>query len=133
MQSPYHFFLKHAGYSHGKGETKQQGRIRCARRLADDERKARIGGFSYVWDVDPHSTSAEWIDDNEDGGRNCDPWQTWQCCMLNADGRIVASLHSIDFGRDGSPWGEPYKRVVEAELAADGLTNEPQNVYGQRS
>ena len=25
------------------------------------------------------------------------------------------------FGRDGSPWGDPYRRVVEAELAGQHL------------
>lgn len=123
----YQFFLKHAGYSYKTGEeTPMQGRIRCARQLAAVERKARDGGFSYNWSVDPDIRSDDWIADNEDGGRNCDPWQTWQCAMYNADGQIVNSLHSIDFGRDGEPWGDPYKRVVEAELALDGLTNPPQ-------
>ena len=124
--SPYHFFLKHAGYNYAKGETKMQGRIRCARALAKAEREARDGGFCYRWSIDPCTTSADWIDGREDGGRDNDPWQTWQCAMYNADGRIVASLHGIDFGRDGNPWCDPYRRVVEAELAIEGLTNEPQ-------
>ena len=122
----YHFFLKHAGFSYGNGETKLQGRQRCAKQLSKVERAAHEAGFTFEWSIDPHSTSADWIDNNEDGGRNRDPWQTWQCCMRNADGRIVNSLHSIDFGRDGRPWGDPYRRVVEAELSIDGMTNEPQ-------
>jgi hypothetical protein len=125
--NPYQFFLKHAGQSYNPAtETQMQGRIRNARHLAEVERKARDGGFFYIWSIDPDCLSSDWIDDNEDGGRNNDPWQTWQCAMYNSDRRIVNSLHGIDFGRDGSPHGDTYKRVVEAELALDGLTNEPQ-------
>lgn len=125
--NPYQFFLKHAGYSYKPGEeTPMRGRIRCARALARAEREARDSGFSYQWSIDPSSNSIDWIDDNEDGGRNCNPWSVWQCAMHNANRRIVNSLHAIDFGRGGVPWGDPYKRVVEAELALDGLTNPPQ-------
>lgn len=131
--NPYQFFLKHAGYSYDpKTQTPIQGRIRGARALARAEREARDGGFYYTWELDDY-LSSEWIPDNEDGGRNCDPWQTWRCAMFRADnqetnarGGCVASLHGIDLGRDGEPWGDPYKRVVEAELAIDGLTNPPQ-------
>lgn len=126
MLTPYHFFLKHAGYSYGNGETKQQERIRCARALAKNERAASKGGFTYVWSVDPHTDSSDFSDESP-------AWSLWQCCMLNADGRIVNSLHAIDFGRDGEPWGDPYQRVVEAELASEGLTNKPQGFYGRKS
>lgn len=125
----YQFFLKHAGYSYDpKAETVMQGRIRCARALAKDEREARNGGFTYAWSIDEISTSAEF--DNDDfNGSNSDPWQLWQCVMLNEEGRIVNSLHGIDFGRDGSPYGDSYRRVVEAELAGEGMTNGPQGAY----
>ena len=119
----YQFFMKHAGTSHNpQTETRMQGKIRGARALAKAEREARDGGFTYAWTIDPMSDSSDFEDSSE-------PWQLWQVCMLNADGRIVASLHGIDFGRDGSPYGDAYKRVVEAEIALDGLTNEPQDVY----
>ncbi len=116
----YQFFLKHAGYSHDpKTETAMQGRIRCARELATDERAARNAGFTFAWSVDPCCDSSDF-----DGSKK--PWELWQCLMYNADGRIVNALGGIDFGRDSSPYGNSYKRVVEAELCADGLTNEPQ-------
>jgi hypothetical protein len=120
MQSAYQFFLKHAGYSYDpKTEKPIDGRRRCARELASVERIARYGDYDYHWSIDPHTDSSDFDDSDE-------PWQLWQCCMVNSDGRIVASLHGIDFGRDGSPWSSSYRRVVEAELAIDGLTNEPQ-------
>lgn len=137
----YQFFLKHAGYSWDpKTQTPMQGRIQCARRLAAAERKARDAGISYQWELNPLESSAEWCEDNEDGGRNCNPYSTWVCRAIGYCGspddtetcedreykccenpRIVASLGGIDFGRDGEPWGNPYRRVVEAELALEAL------------
>lgn len=126
----YQFFLKHAGYSHDPMiETAMQGRIRCARGLAKDEREARNAGFTFAWSVDPDSNSAGMEESIEPADYFTDPYPHYQCCMLNADGRIVNSLHGIDFGRDGSPYGDSYKRVVEAELAGEGMTNEPQGTY----
>ena len=132
----YRFFLKHAGYRYRPSETKMQGRIRCAREMAKAERAARDGGFSYRWSVDETASSADWITADDDYKQGySDPWQVWQCAMLNSDGRVVASLHGIDFGRDGEPWGNPYMRVVEAELAGEGISAEPQghsNTYWHR-
>ncbi|MCR4302123.1 MAG: hypothetical protein NUV51_10970 [Sulfuricaulis sp.] len=125
----YQFFLKHAGYSYSpETESPMQGRIRVARALAKAERKARDMGISFQWEMDDY-LSSEWIDANKDGGRNCDPWHTWYCCarppIEDADtygaGEVLASLGGIDFGRDGEPWGDPYRRVVEAELAIEAL------------
>jgi hypothetical protein len=111
------FFLENAGFSYNpKTETQEQGKMRCARILAKAERQASERGFFYRWSIDPHNDSSDFDDDHE-------PWQLWQCSMYNADGRIVNSLHGIDFGRDVEPWGNNYRRVVEAELATDGLTN----------
>jgi len=115
----YQFFLKHAGYSHNPAtETHMQGRIRCARQLAAAERWARDAGYSFSWDIDDY-LSSEWIADNEDGGRNRSPWQTWCCIAHDANGKVQSILGGIDFGRDGKPWSDPYKRVVEAELASE--------------
>lgn len=123
----YQFFMKHAGYSYDpKTETPMQGRIKCARELAKAERAARDGGFSYQWEIDTGRTSADWIEAGQDGSHGHSPWGTWQCSMYDAQGRTVAGLCGIDFGRDKEPWGDPYRRVVEAELAIDGLTNTPQ-------
>ena len=119
-QSAYHFFLEHAGYCwNPKIETQLQGRRRCAKSMATDEAAARDGGFYYRWSGDPDINSSEFSDETP-------AWGLWQCAMYNERGQIVASLHGIDFGRDNEPWGNPYKRVVEAELASEGLTNEPQ-------
>jgi len=118
----YHFFLKWAGWSYDpKKETKIQGRQRCARELAHAERKAYDKGLTFHWAIDVGYLSSEWIDDDEDGGKNHDPWLTWFCVAKNKRGTVVASLSGIDFGRDGEPWGDPYRRVVEAELASEAF------------
>jgi hypothetical protein len=118
--TPYHFFLANAGYSYDpKTETPMQGRIRCAQDLAYAEKHAREAGASFEWSHDVDSTSADWIAPHNDGGRLRDPWYAWVCLARGADGKVFASLGGIDFGRDGSPWGDPYRRVVEAELACE--------------
>lgn len=113
MKSPYHFFLAHAGYSYDpRTETPMQGRIRCAQTLAYAERCALNSGCSFEWSIDPDITSREWTNE-------APAWSTWRCVARDAEGKVFASLHGIDFGRDGEPWGDPYRRVVEAELACE--------------
>lgn len=116
--APAAFFWTHAGYSHNPAtETPEQGRKRGAQALADAALLASLAGVSFGWQVDPDTTSADWIEGRKDGSRYRDPWATWGCVLRGPDGVTLASLWGIDFGRGGEPWGEPYRRVVEAELA----------------
>jgi hypothetical protein len=104
------FFHEHAGWSYTPGkETEAQGRMRCARSLAKAESVARNVGLSFDWEQD-ECDSSEWSDERP-------AWAQWVCACRGQDGKILDSLGAIDFGRDGQPWGQPYKRVVEAELA----------------
>ena len=107
------FFHKHAGYSYGS-EGPEAGRIRCARALADAERAGSDAGFSFEWEHDHDIDSSEWRDDVE-------PYATWACYCRDVNGILLSSLHGIDFGPDGEPWDQPYRRVVEAELASEAL------------
>lgn len=119
-QTAYHFFLTHAGYSYDpKTQTPMQGRRACASLLAEAERKARDAGCSFSWDIDPNTTSRDWCERGSYG--YVAPWETWRCLMRNPEGDVVESLCGIDFGRLGGPWGDPYRRVVEAELACEWL------------
>lgn len=114
------FFYENASYSYDPlKETAEEGRTKGAVLLASAEQWARETGYGCRWEIDPASSSADWIDDNEDGGNNQNPWQVWSCYMYDENGKPVQSLHSIDFGRDGQPWGDPYRRVIEAELALE--------------
>ncbi len=108
----YAFFLKHAGYSYGPGETPLQGRRRCAKTLAAAEQRASDAGVSFEWDIDPETTSADFTDEYP-------AWNLWTCLARDANGEVFSSLCGIDFGRDGEPWGNPYRRVIEAELACE--------------
>lgn len=111
----YQFFLKHAGWSFDPAtQTPMRGRIKCAQTLARAERAACDAGISHEWQIDPDIDSSEWRDD-------VDPYSTWQCVARDSEGKVIASLCGIDFGPDGSPWGDPYRRVVEAELSAEGI------------
>lgn len=120
MNDTQRFFYTHAGYSYDPvKETAEQGRTRGAKQLAKAERQAFMRGFFYRWYVDPDCDSSEFSEETP-------PWHLWQVAIFNRQGRIVNSLHGIDFGREGDPCNDPYRRVVEAELAIDGLTNTPQ-------
>ena len=113
MTTAYNFFLANAGFSYNpETETKIQGRRRCAKGLAKAETWARENGYSFDWSVDPYVDSSEFSDESP-------AWQLWVCVMYGPEGEHVSSLHAIDFGRDGSPYGDSYKRVVEAELASE--------------
>lgn len=105
--TPYQFFLKHAGFSYGPGETREQGRRRCAKALAKAEREATNARLSFCWEYEQHIDSSDWSDEEP-------AYRQWYCLCRNADGDVVASLGCIDFGRDGTPWRDPYGRVVEA-------------------
>jgi len=113
--SAVQFFYDNAGYSYDpKVETQWHGRIRCAKELAAAEELATEAGIDYVWDVDPDINSSEFSDETP-------AWELWECMALDTDRHLVAALAGIDFGRDGTPWNNDYKRIVEAELALEWL------------
>lgn len=116
MKTAYHFFMRHAGYSYNPSiQTPLQGRIECSKLLAKAERWALLAGYSFEWSVDPDIDSSHWSDDPVIS-------LCWECVMRDEAGEVVQSLHGIDFGLDGSPWGDPYRRVVEAELACEEMS-----------
>ncbi len=106
--TPYHFFLKWAGYSYDpKTETPFQGRQKCAKQLAQAERYARDRGATFTWTRDYHGLPNR---------------RKWGCIARDCTGNVFASLWGIDFKGKGTPWdGDPYRRVVEAELACELL------------
>ena len=109
------FFYENAGYSYDPAtETQEQGRVKCAKSLAQAEQLALSAGVAFEWQIDQFINSSDFSDDPE-------PWELWECVAYNADGNVIASLSGIDFGRDGSPWSSNYRRVVEAELATEAM------------
>lgn len=110
--TPVQFFMAHAGHSYDpQRETLAQGRYCGARRLAAAERKASAEGVAFEWSIDPDCDSSDW----QDG----EPYAVWQCLARDASGAVVGSLGGVDFGAGGEPWGDPYRRVIEAEIVLD--------------
>lgn len=119
-QSAYMFFKTHAGFCYDpKTETPEQGKQRCARALAEAEQWAKSHGVIFDWSQD-ELTNRDWTDEGPE-------YHAWQ--VLARHGDDCASLGGVDFGHKGDegneyadavePWGQPYARVVEAELALE--------------
>jgi hypothetical protein len=112
------FFFEHAGYSWNAkaGETPEQGRTRGAIALEVAERAVRnlrhAEAIQFVWEHDDQT--------NESFEDTDEPYALWQCCLMVGD-TPASSVGGVDFGRDGSPVGDAYARVIEAELAAEWL------------
>lgn len=106
------FFRTHAGLCIHPGESEEQARDRGARNLAAAEGIAHAAGVSFQWEIDPEVTSADWCDDEP-------AHAAWCVVMRDCEGGIVGSLGGVDFGADGEPWSDPYRRVVEAELCVE--------------
>ena len=113
-QTDAQFFYDKSGYSYDPAkETKEQGRKRGARRLANAEAWASQTGVSFEWEQDDIT--------NEEFSNSRPFYYLWRVLARDASGKVVSSLCGVDFGRDQEPWGQPYKRVVEAELALEAM------------
>lgn len=100
------FFYDHAGYSHGMDEPGWSGRTRCAILLADAEKELdRRNDLHVYWehDIEPWDGDVEW-----DG-------PVWVCAIMRGR-EIIAALGGI-----ACEDGDPYMRVVKAELAREAL------------
>lgn len=107
------FFYDHAGYSWRPGEeTEEEGRIRCARALADAEALAKECGFRFEWEDDwtTRDHVAAFPDAYDSQPDTCET-----CIAYNARGDIVGVLGCINDADDN------YRRVIEAELADEAL------------
>ena len=109
------FFYDHAGYSYDpKTETKDEGRIRCAKILAVAEILAESRGYTFYWEIDPDIDSSDFDDSSE-------PWALWQVVAEDRFGQPFGALCGIDFGRDGHPSADNYSRVVQAEIVSEHI------------
>lgn len=100
----------------------------------------------WAWSDDPdprndpdHGTNAgalrfRWIQDEDYRPDDYDipmPEIAWGCILEEWCGRgwhAIESLWNITFGGDGCPSGDPYARVVEAELALEAMP-EPETSF----
>lgn len=108
LRKRWKFFHEWAGYA------TPPGKVACAATLAKAEQWAEDEGITFEWSVDPCIDSSDFSDEEP-------PYALWQCLATYEN--ETASLCGIDFGRDKEPWGDPYKRVVEAELASELQTD----------
>lgn len=126
-QTPYMFFKAQAGYSYDPlTETPAQGRARCALDLAKAEKIASERGWSV-----------QWTEDGEVYGQQGDcfdvltrPWEFdgekftgYDAVLYGENGDVLGALGGCTF-KEGDPFSDPYRRVVEAELALQALSEE---------
>lgn len=109
MTKSERFFWQHAGYSFDPTtEGKAQGRRRCAEYLAAGEAWAEEQGVTFTWEYDP-DVDLSFMTESE----QAEPHDAEVCIARYADGTMAGCFGGIiDADRN-------YRRVVEAELAAD--------------
>lgn len=109
------FFYDHAGWGYNPAtETEEQGRQRHAEELADAEQAAKRAGVWYVWEPDQEVDERDELSTTE---HTCE----WVALYIAPEDvhdrpRMLASLGGI---WDASA---EYRRVVEAELASEALS-----------
>lgn len=88
-----------------------QGRIETAKKLAAAEQWARCAGVRFAW---------------ETSDANGEHYPLWDCVAYTyKDGEPapLGTIDAVDFGPDGTPSGNPYARVVCAQMALDAMKN----------
>jgi hypothetical protein len=109
------FFYEHAGYGwNPETEAEQEGHARSARTLAVAEMRAKARGFVFTWSKDWEVGNHKAFYGADSAYADQEP-DTCETCVAYYDDEVVASLGCID---DATP---EYRRVVEAELAAEAL------------
>jgi hypothetical protein len=102
------FFYKHAGWSFDpKTETSRDGRVRTAVLLANAEKELQASTAQVIWEDDPlpYEGDVEW-----DG-------PVYVAVISDGEGETLGSLGGIAM----ASLDEPYRRVIEAELAYEYL------------
>lgn len=112
------FFYEHAGYSYDpKTETAEQGRMRCAKELAEAESIASRLGWEHSWEWDDSGCSGCDCDSEDCACSSGAEHETLGCVLKDEHGKVLASLWGICGATD------TYRRVVEAELSDEALAD----------
>lgn len=109
----WRFFLEHAGYA------TPPGRAACAASLARAEEQAQGAGLRFEWVADEYP-DLSWMDEAE-AARD---YEVLGCVVCDPAGQHLASLWGI-VDADAN-----YRRVVEAELAAEALEGYAASLVG---
>lgn len=114
-RSAYDFFRQAAGGAVGHSSE-------TAVHLARAEEEAQERGWEMR--LDPSvGADVSWMDEDQLRGLEDGRIEIWDAVMFDESGEVVASLGEIVV--DGTAvGGDPYLRVVEAELALEGLTEQ---------
>jgi hypothetical protein len=113
------FFYEHNAYCHAPDESAESGRTRAAILSAFAERESERRGWYVNWSIDQDADTTSTDDYCVSGNPQ------WEAVLYDAERQYLASLCGIDFAEDYSysdPSGEPYVRIVAAELAQDALS-----------
>ena len=106
------FFYQHAGYSYDpKTETAEQGRLRCAKELAEAEAIGQRLGYVYEWEFD-ECPDLSWMSDEEREQEH-----EVLCCRIVDPENTRYSLASLC----GITDPDHNRRVIEAELASEAI------------
>ena len=106
------FFYLNTGYSYSPNETAEQGRIRCARQLAEAEEIGQRLGYIFEWEVD-ECPDLSWMSD-EDREQEHEVL----CARIVDPENPRYSLASLCGITDAD---SNYRRVIEAELASEAI------------
>lgn len=107
------FFYEHAGYGYDpKTETKEEGRRRGAKLLADAEQWAWDNNYEFLWEEDPEGWDLLGDVDPDDVS------EVLVVRMVDAQGETVQSLGGVLMGHN-SVDNRNMGRVFEAELASE--------------
>lgn len=106
------FFYDHAGWSYTQGEPAWSGRTRGAVMLAFAEQEAQARNWQTAWEYDPDGADCTCGDDHG---------PAYMAVLTDEDGRTLGILGGVTFATR-SPDGDPYARVVSAELASEALS-----------
>jgi hypothetical protein len=114
MTEEEQFFYEHAGWGYFQGkETPEEGRLSGARELARAEKASKDRGWWVEWRQDDMPFDDDVHDPNEYGYI-----AVLFCTVPFSGGREpLDSLGAID-----AEDGDPYRRVVAAQLALEALT-----------
>ena len=116
------FFYRHAGFSWNllAGETREEGRKRCARALADAEERGTAAGFVVEWEEDQDADTS-WLETSDYDDDDRAAARFYSAVVRDAAGMVRASLGGIHCDARDRAGFERYRRVVRAELFAEAL------------
>lgn len=130
MTKAEQFFYDNAGFGYDpKTETEEEGKVKCAKALAKAEAFATEQGWSVTWEQsgEQYGWQGETFDVITKPGFKGETFDGYDAALYDEDGHFLGSIGGVTFAKN-TPTGDPYKRVVEAELALEAALPEKAEV-----